>query len=239
MWGIFRRDSSTLRKDDTGSTVKDLGNSAPIRVAIIDDDASLRASVACLIDLTDGFECRRQFGSMEEALGRLEVDTVDIVLLDMGLPGMSGIEGARLLKSQRADLPILAITIYDDDERIFDALCAGACGYVLKDTPPDRLLIAIREAVAGGSPMSPTVARRVFTLFRTVPPPERADYGLTPHESKLLALLVDGHSYRSAAEALGVSINTVSFHMRHIYDKLQVHSKSEAVAKALRGKLVR
>ena len=209
-----------------------------IKVAIIDDDATLRASVACLIDLTDGFECRAQFGSMEDALARLESD-VDVILLDLQLPGMSGIEGARELKRRLPNLPILALTIYDDDERIFDALCAGACGYVLKDTPPDRLLLAIRETVAGGSAMSPSVARRVVTLFQSVPPPERADYGLTPHESKLLALLVEGHSYKSAAVALNVSINTITFHMRHIYDKLQVHSKSEAVAKALRGGMVR
>jgi DNA-binding NarL/FixJ family response regulator len=209
-----------------------------IKVAIIDDDATLRASVACLIDLTDGFECRAQFGSMEDALARLESD-VDVILLDLQLPGMSGIEGARELKRRLPNQPILALTIYDDDERIFDALCAGACGYVLKDTPPDRLLLAIRETVAGGSAMSPSVARRVVTLFQSVPPPERADYGLTPHESKLLALLVEGHSYKSAAVALNVSINTITFHMRHIYDKLQVHSKSEAVAKALRGGMVR
>jgi DNA-binding NarL/FixJ family response regulator len=230
---------STLVEDAAGKTVTDTANSAPIRVAIIDDDASLRASVGCLIDLTDGFECRQQFGSMEDALSRLDGDGIDIVLLDLGLPGMSGTEGARVLKSRRPDLPILTITVYDDDDRIFDALCAGACGYILKDTPPDRLLAAIREAVDGGSPMSPTVARKVITLFRAAPPPERADYGLTPHEAKLLALLVDGHSYKSAAAALGVSVNTISFHMRHIYDKLQVHSKSAAVAKALRGKMVR
>jgi DNA-binding NarL/FixJ family response regulator len=209
-----------------------------IKVAIIDDDATLRASVACLIDLTDGFECQAQFGSMEEALTGLSAE-IDVILLDLRLPGMSGIEGAGELRRRHPDVPILALTIYDDDERIFDALCAGACGYVLKDTPPDRLLAAIRETVAGGSAMSPSVARKVVTLFQSMPPPDRADYGLTPHESKLLALLVEGHSYRSAAAALAVSINTISFHMRHIYDKLQVHSKSAAVAKALRGRMVR
>ena len=212
---------------------------ASIKVAIIDDDATLRASVASLIDLTDGFECRAQFGSMEDALARLDLASVQLVLLDLGLPGMSGIEGARVLRGRCPELPILALTIYDDDERIFDALCAGACGYVLKDTAPDRLLGAIRETVAGGSAMSPSVARKVVTLFREAPPPARADYGLTPAESRLLALLVEGHSYRGAAQALGVSLNTISFHMRHIYDKLQVHSKSEAVAKALRGRVVR
>jgi DNA-binding NarL/FixJ family response regulator len=212
---------------------------ASIKVAIIDDDATLRASVASLIDLTDGFECRAQFGSMEDALAWLDLASVHLVLLDLGLPGMSGIEGARVLRGRCPELPILALTIYDDDERIFDALCAGACGYVLKDTAPDRLLGAIRETVAGGSAMSPTVARKVVALFRAAPPPARADYGLTPAESRLLALLVEGHSYRGAAQALGVSLNTISFHMRHIYDKLQVHSKSEAVAKALRGRMVR
>ena len=214
-----------------------MSDSPPIKVAIIDDDAALRGSVACLIDLTEGFECRAQFGSMEDALAGLD-GSIDVILLDLQLPGMSGIDGARELRLRRPELPILALTVYDDNDRIFDALCAGACGYVLKDTQPDRLLAAIRETVNGGSAMSPSVARKVVSLFQSVPPPERADYGLTPHESKLLALLVEGHSYRSAATALGVSINTISFHMRHIYDKLQVHSKSEAVAKALRGKMV-
>lgn len=210
----------------------------PIAVAIIDDDDALRASLASLIDLTEGFACRAQFGSMEAALERLE-DGVDVILLDLELPGMSGIDGARALRRRWPDTALLALTVYDDNERIFDALCAGACGYVLKDTPPDRLLAAIRETVAGGSVMSPSVARRVVSLFRSVPPPPRADYGLTPQESALLGLLVDGHSYRSAASALAISVNTVGFHMRHIYDKLQVHSKSEAVAKALRGGMVR
>ena len=216
-----------------------MNHQSPIKVAIIDDDTTLRASVASLIDLTDGFECRAQFGSMEDAVARLDLASVDLVLLDLGLPGMSGIEGARVLRGRCPALPILARTIYDDDERIFEALCAGACGYVLKDTAPDRLLGAIRETVAGGSAMSPSVARKVVALFRAAPPPARADYGLTPAESRLLALLVEGHSYRGAAQTLGVSLNTISFHMRHIYDKLQVHSKSEAVAKALRGRMVR
>ena len=130
------------------------------------------------------------------------------------------------------------LTIYDDDERIFDALCAGACGYLLKKTPPAKLLEGLREAVDGGSPMSPEVARRVIALFRDIRPPERADYELTPHETRLLKLLVEGHNYKTAALELNVSINTISFHMRHIYEKLQVHSKSEAVAKALRDRLV-
>jgi DNA-binding NarL/FixJ family response regulator len=132
----------------------------------------------------------------------------------------------------------LMLTVYDDDEMIFDALCAGACGYLLKKTPAARLMESLREAVEGGAPMSPDIARRVINLFRTIRPPERVDYQLTPHEIRLLKLLVDGHNYKTAAAQVGVSVTTVAFHMRNIYDKLQVHSKSQAVAKALRDKLV-
>jgi DNA-binding NarL/FixJ family response regulator len=130
------------------------------------------------------------------------------------------------------------LTVYDDDERIFDAMCAGACGYLLKKTPPARLLESLKEAVQGGAPMSPEVARRVVTLFREIRPPDRADYHLTPHETRLLKLFVEGHNYKTAATELGVSVNTVNFHVRSIYEKLQVHSRSEAVAKALRNRLV-
>jgi DNA-binding NarL/FixJ family response regulator len=133
---------------------------------------------------------------------------------------------------------ILMITVYDDDDRIFDALCAGACGYLLKRTSPTRLLESLKEAVTGGAPMSPEIASRVISLFRDIRPPERADYELTPHETRLLKLLVDGFNYTTSAQELNVSINTIKFHMRNIYDKLQVHSKSEAVAKALRDRLV-
>jgi DNA-binding NarL/FixJ family response regulator len=129
------------------------------------------------------------------------------------------------------------LTVYDDDERVFDALCAGACGYLLKKTPPARLLESIREAAQGGAPMTPEIARRVVSLFRQFRPPEQVDYQLTPHELRLLKLLVEGHNYKTAAAQLGVSVNTVCFHIKQVYEKLQVHSKSEAVAKALRNRL--
>ena len=130
------------------------------------------------------------------------------------------------------------LTVYSDDARIFAALCAGACGYLLKKTPPARLLEALREAVDGGSPMSPEVARSVIGLFRDIRPPQNADYELTPHETRLLKMMVEGHNYKSAAKEFGVTTHAVSFHMRRIYEKLQVHSKSEAVAKALKNRLV-
>jgi DNA-binding NarL/FixJ family response regulator len=152
---------------------------------------------------------------------------------------MDGIEGIRILKERHPAMLVLMLSVYDDNERIFDALCAGACGYLLKKTPPARLIESLREASAGGAPMSPEIARKVVTLFRDFRPPERADYQLTPHEMRLLKLLVEGHSYKTAAAELGVTVNTVSFHLRHIYEKLQVHSKSEAVAKALRDHLIK
>jgi DNA-binding NarL/FixJ family response regulator len=160
------------------------------------------------------------------------------VLNDIGLPGMSGIEGIRILKERHPDLLVLVLTIHDDDDRIFEAVCAGASGYLLKKTPPARLLESVREAVDGGAPMSPEVARRVITLFRTIRPPHNPTSDLTPHEVRLLRLLVEGHSYKTAAAELDVTVHTISFHLRSIYQKLQVHSKSEAVAKALRNRLV-
>ena len=209
-----------------------------IKVAIIEDRREIREGLSMLINGTEGFKCTDSYRSMEDALPRIGGNLPDVVLSDIGLPGMSGIEGMRILKEKHPNLLLLMLTVYDDDERIFEALCAGACGYLLKKTPPAKLLEGLREAVDGGSPMSPEVARRVIALFRDIRPPERADYELTPHETRLLKLLVEGHNYKTAAFELNVSINTISFHMRHIYEKLQVHSKSEAVAKALRDRLV-
>lgn len=210
-----------------------------IKVAIIEDRREIREGLATLISGTSGYMCTNGFRSMEEALENIDQDMPHVALVDIGLPGMSGIDGIEILKGRYPDLSLLMLTVYNDDERIFDALCAGACGYLLKNTPPSRLLASLEEAVMGGSPMSPEIARRVVSLFREIRPPETADYQLTPHETRLLKLLVDGHNYKTAAKELGVSVNTISFHMRHIYEKLQVHSKSEAVSKALRHRLIR
>jgi DNA-binding NarL/FixJ family response regulator len=210
----------------------------PMRVAIIEDQPEIRQSLALLIGGTPGLECVGSYRSMEEALAGFARVRPDVTLVDLGLPGMSGIEGIRIAKERYPDSLLLVLTIHDDDTKIFDALCAGACGYLLKDTAPARLLEGLREAVAGGSPMSPAVARRVISLFRKFRPPARVEYGLTPHEQRLLGMLVEGHSYASAATALGVSVNTIAFHLRHIYEKLQVHSKSQAVAKALRERML-
>jgi len=209
-----------------------------IRVAIVEDRREIRDGLATIISGTPGFRCTGAYRSMEEALESIDGNLPDVVLNDIGLPGMSGIDGIRILKQRHPALLVLMLTIYDDDDRIFEALCAGASGYLLKKTPPARLLELLREAVAGGAPMSPEVARRVVALFRTFRPPDNTTCGLTPHEIRLLRLFVEGHNYKTAAAELGVTVHTISFHLRSIYEKLQVHSKSEAVVKALRNRLV-
>ncbi|HQU85272.1 MAG TPA: response regulator transcription factor [Pyrinomonadaceae bacterium] len=209
-----------------------------IKTAIVEDMRDIREGLATLINFTDGFTCTGAFRSMEEAIPRIRHQVPDVLLSDIGLPGMNGIDGIKILKEKYPEMTVLMLTVYEDDERIFDALCAGASGYLLKRTPPAKLLENIREAVSGGAPMSPEVAMRVIKLFREVRPPEKLDHDLTPHETRLLKLLVEGHNYTTAAEELKVSYNTIKFHMRHIYEKLQVHSKSEAVAKALQNRLV-
>ena len=214
-------------------------HSRVIKVVIIEDLRDIREGLAALLNGTEGYKCVGKFGSMEEALRNIQRDVPDVILSDIGLPGMDGIEGVTIIKERYPDMTILMLSVYNDNERIFDALCAGACGYLLKKTPPSRIVESLNEAVNGGAPMSPEVARRVITLFRDVRPPERADYDLTPHEKRLLGLLVDGHTKKTAALEVGVSVNTVSFHLKHVYEKLQVHSKSEAVAKALRNRILK
>ena len=211
---------------------------APIKVAIVEDLREVREGLAMLINGTSGFSCVGSFRSMETAIANLGDVNPDMILTDIGLPGMDGIAGIAILREQYPGLPCLALTVYDDDERIFAALCAGAIGYLLKNTQPTRLLEALREVQAGGAPMSPEVARRVITLFQNFTPPQNAAYHLTPQEKELLKMLVEGHSYKTAAHQLKISIHTVSFHLRNVYEKLQVHSKSEAVSKALREHLL-
>jgi DNA-binding NarL/FixJ family response regulator len=175
---------------------------------------------------------------MEAALAEMDKVQPGVILTDIGLPGMSGVEGIAILRERFPHLPILALTVYDNDDQIFKALCAGATGYLLKNTAPARLLEWLQEAVDGGAPMSPEVARRVVKLFREFRPPDTASYHLTPQETELLKLLIEGHYKKTAAREMGISTNTVSFHLKNIYSKLQVHSKTEAVTKALRERLV-
>jgi DNA-binding NarL/FixJ family response regulator len=219
--------------------------SLSIRVAIVEDDREFREELQALIAGAEGFSCSGAYATMEEALSSLTDAPPDVGLFDIGLPGMTGIEGIRRLRSKHPQVVILILTVFADDDRIFDALCAGASGYLLKrtstgdDHKTPRVLEAIREAAAGGAPMSPEIARKVVEVFRRFRPPAGAAYALTPHEIRILSFLAKGHSYRSAAKELHVTANTISFHLRSIYGKLAVHSKSEAVAMALRAGLIR
>jgi DNA-binding NarL/FixJ family response regulator len=210
-----------------------------IRLAIVEDQPQTREGLATLLRGTEGCRLLGAFGSMEDALAGLGPEAPDVALLDIELPGMSGIEGVRRLKQRFPSIQILMLTVFADNDHVFEAVCAGASGYLLKDTPPDRLTEAVRELVAGGAPMSPEIARKVVGMFSRVAPPRTEDHKLSPREVDLLKLLAEGHSYKTAAKALSISIDTVRFHIRNIYDKLHVHSKSEAVILALRQGIVR
>ena len=225
-------------QNDPQSSIAARPQAPLVKVSIIEDQHEVREGLAILINGTPGFRCTGSFRTMEDALRMLSGQLPDVILTDIGLPGMSGTEGIRILKDRFPDIPILALTVYDHEGEIFDALCAGANGYLLKNTPPARLLECLREVLQGGAPMSPEVARRVIKLFRDVRPPERADHNLTQQETELLKLLIEGHNYKTAAVELSISINTVKFHLKNVYEKLQVHSKSEAVAKALRERII-
>lgn len=214
------------------------GRERPVEVLVIEDVRDVREGLMALINGTVGFRCAHGYRTMEDALARAQADKPDVILTDIKLPGMSGIDGIHILRERCPDVPIVALTVYDNDDQVFKALCAGAAGYLLKNTAPARLLEAIREVLTGGAPMSPEVARRVIRLFREFQPPVYAKHHLTPQESELLRLLVDGHHKKTAAGEMGISVNTVSFHLKNIYAKLEVHSKSEAVAKAFRERLI-
>src|SRR5687768_6940911 len=210
----------------------------PIRVVVIEDQRELRDGLSILLDLTPNFRCVKSFGSMEEALRGIEGGGIDLVLTDIGLPRMNGVEGTRILRERFPELPIVVLTVHGEDDKIFQALCAGASGYLLKNTAPAQIVEAVKEVLNGGAPMSPEVARRVVHLFRTFAPPAEVEYHLTEQERRILKMLVEGHHYKTAAYDLGISRSTVAFHLKNIYEKLQVHSKTEAVAKALREKII-
>jgi DNA-binding NarL/FixJ family response regulator len=209
-----------------------------LQVAIIEDQREVREGLSILIGGTLGFQVTGAYPSMEIAMPAILATPPRIALVDIGLPGMSGIEGIRILKQRLPDLQFLILSSYDDDARVFAAMCAGACGYLLKKTPPAKLLEALDELENGGAPMSPQIARQVVGLFRNVAPPKKSEYRLTPKETQVLQLLVDGHSYKTAAHEMDLTVHAVSFHARHVYEKLHVHSKSEAVAKAMRNGMV-
>ena len=204
-----------------------------IKVAIVDDEADLRENIAGFVDSSRGFRCVSAYASAEEALVGLPQDQPDVVLMDINLGGMSGIECVRLLKPRLAATQIVMLTVFDDTDRIFSALAAGASGYLLKRLAPAKLLEAIREVHEGGSPMSAPIARKVVQSLQKEPPGPDDSAELSPREREVLHGLAEGQVYKQIADRLGVSIHTVRNYIRRIYEKLHVRSRTEAVAKFL------
>ncbi|HEX7655116.1 MAG TPA: response regulator transcription factor [Verrucomicrobiae bacterium] len=210
-----------------------------ITVAIVDDEAKLRQSIATFVDGAPGFKCLSHYGSAEAALAGLPANRPDVVLMDINMGGMSGIECVEKLKEQFPDLQILMLTVYEDTEKIFQALAAGANGYLLKRSSPTKLLAAIREVHGGGSPMTSSIARKVVASFQKQKP--AADSGeekagqLSPREQAVLDGLAKGWTYKQLASELDISIDTIRTYIRRIYEKLHVQSRTEAVAKYLRS----
>ncbi len=211
-----------------------------INVVIVEDSMPIREGLKILLNGTEGFKCEAAFVDCESMLKEIETLYPDIMLMDIGLPGISGIEGIKKVKMIYPDLPILVLTIYEENEKIFDALCSGASGYLVKKTEPTRLLEAIKEATEGGAPMSAPIAKKVVEYFsrEEVRKTKVKVYPLTNREKEVLRSLVQGNSYQSIADKLFISVDTVRYHFRNIYRKLHVHSQSEAVAKAIKENIV-
>ena len=206
-----------------------------IRVVLVEDHRGTREGLAQLISGSPGFQVAGRYSSGEEALKQIANDAPDVLLTDIGLPGMSGIEVVARVRELLPHTPILVLTVHGEDQHVFDALCRGACGYLLKDVAPARLLDAIRELHSGGAPMSPEIARRVVLMFQKFAPSPVEASRLSARQLEVLQLLAEGHSYKGCADRLSLSLDTVRFHVRQIYDQLHVHSKSEAVRKALKS----
>jgi len=210
-----------------------------IKLVIVEDKERIREGLVVLLGATENIQSVESYGNCEDMLANLTSDAPDVILMDIGLPGMSGIEGTREAKKILPEAVVLVLSVYDDNERIFEALCMGACGYLVKNTPPSQLIEAITEAHAGGSPMSSHIARKVVTLFqKNFGGMGKSDVHLTERETEILTGFADGHSYSSVAGDLFIAIDTVRFHIRNIYRKLEVHSQSEAVSKAIRKGLI-
>jgi len=210
--------------------------SAIIRVAIIEDHDDFREGLYHILQGSEGFRCVGRYASIEEGVPRLP--SADVMLLDIRLPGKSGIEGIAPIKQKFPAIQVIMLTVYEDDTNIFAAIRAGADGYLLKKTQPARLLQAIQEAASGGMPMTPLVARQAVTLLKSHLRPEAQTVRFTPRESEILILLTEGLNYAMIGERLFISLDTVRNHIRHIYEKLHVHTKAEAVAKAIKGNMV-
>jgi len=205
---------------------------------IVEDHSAFRRTLVRVLNTEAGLHCPRDFDSCEKALAALTRDDApDLVLLDVGLPGMSGLDGIRLIKEISPKTLVVILTVFEDDDKVFQAICAGAAGYLLKTSSVADITQAVRDALAGGSPMNPRVARRVLAMFSKLAP-KQGDYGLSEREKEILQLMTTGLIKKEIADRLTLSIHTVDTYLRRIYEKLQVNTRTGAVAKALKEGLV-
>ncbi len=227
-----------IQKPSQRSKSANVDDRNSITIWVIEDDALFRTTLVSIVDAAEGLRCEFSFDSCEALLEKLEREFApDVVLMDIGLPGIDGIEGVRRIKAISPATDILMLTIFEEDEKIFKAICAGANGYLLKSSPANDILSAIHEVLNGGAPMNAKIARRVLDMFSDFGTP-KGDYGLTEREKDILRLMIDGLTKKVIADELFLSFHTIDTHIKNIYQKLQVHSKSGAVAKVLKERLL-
>jgi DNA-binding NarL/FixJ family response regulator len=209
-----------------------------IRILIYEDNPQLREGLTMLINGTDGFEVLAAYKNCNEVVAEVEAWKPEVILMDIDMPGVNGIEGLKQIRNINTEVKILMLTVFDDNKNVFESLKAGANGYLLKKTPPSKLLDYIIEAASGGAPMTASIASQVLKMFSEIKNPVHADYNLSEREKQVLQLLVNGYSYKLIAADLFIAIDTVRSHIKKVYEKLHVNSKSEAVAKAFKDNIV-
>jgi DNA-binding NarL/FixJ family response regulator len=215
------------------------GNKMAITVVLVEDNSEYRNGMNYVLQMFRGVKVLADFSNAEDLLEVIDSIIPDVILMDIGLPGISGIEATKLIHKSYPRIKTVILTVFEDDDNVFNAICSGAIGYLTKPVMPDQLMEAVENAFDGGTPMSPRIARRVLEMFNKFAPPEKADYNLTEREMEVLNYLVQGFDYKDIADAMFISIYTVRAHIRNVYDKLHVHSKSQAVSKALKENLLK
>jgi DNA-binding NarL/FixJ family response regulator len=214
----------------------------PVKVAIFEDRTAVREAISMLVEGTSGLELVGAYPNCNNVINNVYSSLPDVILMDIEMPGMNGVDAVKIIKQQFPDITIVMQTVFEDEEKVFHAICNGASGYLLKDTPPSRLMESITEAHQGGAPMSPSIAKKTLNLFQKFLSPladtKHDDYHLTPREKEVLQWLVKGHSYKMIAASCAISFDTVRSHIRNIYHKLHVASMTEAVAKAIKENLI-
>lgn len=208
-----------------------------IRIVLYEDNADLREGLSVLLKGTFGIEFMGAFVNCDHVVEEMKSLAPEIILMDIDMPGTNGIEGLKLIKAFYPKIEILMLTVFDDNAHIFEAICNGASGYILKTSSPALIIESIQQLHNGGAPMSPDIARKVLNLFpKTIA--ASPDYALSPREKETLSFLVKGHSYKMIAEQMGVTVFTINAHCKKIYEKLHVHSNTEAIVKAVGEKII-